>query len=44
VTIWGPGDPTAMHAANERVSLRDVELAINLYTRVIDSWDGMRLR
>jgi succinyl-diaminopimelate desuccinylase len=40
VTIWGPGDPAAMHVANERISLLDIELAIDLYTRVIHSWDG----
>jgi succinyl-diaminopimelate desuccinylase len=38
VTIWGPGRPSAMHAINERVSLRDVELAIHLFTKAIDSW------
>jgi len=40
VTVWGPGSPSAMHAINECVSLRELELAIHLFATAIDSWHG----
>lgn len=38
IAVWGPGHPTAMHATNERVSISDLELAIQQFRSTVHSW------
>ncbi|ANW63377.1 hydrolase [Mycobacterium sp. djl-10] len=38
VVIWGPGDPATMHAADEAVSLSDIDTAVDHYRSVVTHW------
>lgn len=38
VVIWGPGQASAMHAANEAVSVAEVEAAAHSFTQVALAW------
>lgn len=38
ITVWGPGNPTAMHAINERLAISDLELAIQHFSSTVQSW------
>jgi succinyl-diaminopimelate desuccinylase len=38
IVVWGPGDPTTVHARNERVAVAAVERAVDLYRTVVDAW------
>ncbi|MDQ1136261.1 succinyl-diaminopimelate desuccinylase [Microbacterium sp. SORGH_AS 1204] len=38
IVVWGPGDPSTVHARNERVEAAAVERAAELYRVVVDAW------
>lgn len=38
VVIWGPGEPAAMHAIDERIALSDIDRSIESFTTVVESW------
>ncbi|MET4705986.1 M20 family metallopeptidase [Frigoribacterium sp. UYMn621] len=38
VVVWGPGDPTSVHSANESVDLASLDEAIRLYKRAGIDW------
>ncbi|MBY6411541.1 M20/M25/M40 family metallo-hydrolase [Rhodococcus sp. BP-252] len=38
IVVWGPGTPALMHAANESVSLAEVDAAARAYTAVARAW------
>lgn len=38
IVVWGPGDPTAVHSANESVDLALFEEAVRLYTDAGFDW------
>ncbi|SNS86175.1 M20 family metallopeptidase [Rhodococcoides kyotonense] len=38
IVVWGPGTPALMHAANESVSLAEIDAAVDAYTAVTRAW------
>ena len=38
IVVWGPGQPTAMHATNERIAISDLELSIQQFSSTVRSW------
>jgi succinyl-diaminopimelate desuccinylase len=38
IVVWGPGTPSLMHAANESVSLSEIDAAVDAYTAVARAW------
>ncbi|GAB3597874.1 M20 family metallopeptidase [Microbacterium tumbae] len=38
IVVWGPGDPTGVHAKDEKVSLEAVVRALENYRVVVEAW------